>query len=109
MVGVPIASVFGDYPPGALAITNVAGQYVVQPPGGSFVTPDVTFTQSGDITVTVSAPTLPAGTPVRLRLTIAGQVIERPPVNLAGGVANFTLTVPQGKGTLQALADLSAP
>jgi hypothetical protein len=40
---------------------------------------------------------------------MAGEVITRPPVALAGGVANFTLTVPQGKGTLQALADLSAP
>jgi hypothetical protein len=87
--------------------------------------PNVTFTTPGDITVTVQGQNIPDGTPVRLRVTMVGNVKElphpayghplpsdgrgtaagEPNVSLSGGTATFTLTVPRGRGTLQAFAE----
>ena len=95
-------------------ITSVAGTNVVQPPGGDLFNPDVTFSQPGDITVTVQGQNIPDGTPVRLRVTMVGTVINKPaagesPALLSGGTATFTLTVPRGRGTLQAFAEVTVP
>ena len=40
--------------------------------------PDVTFSQTGDITVMVQGQNIPDGTPVRLRATMVGNVIDKP-------------------------------
>ena len=86
----------------------------MQPPGGDLMNPDVTFSQPGDITVTVQGQNIPDGTPVRLRLTMVGYVINKPaagepPALLSGGMATFILTVPRGRGTVQAFAEFTVP
>jgi hypothetical protein len=45
---------------------------------------------------------------------MVGNVIEKPaagepPALLNGGTATFTLTVPRGRGTLQAFAEFTVP
>jgi hypothetical protein len=95
-----------------LLIANVAGQNVVQPPGGDLLNPDVIFTAAGDITVRVTAQNVPDGASVKLRVTVTGTVINKPaagepPVVLAGGAATFTLSVPKGRGSIQATAEFT--
>ena len=87
---------------GVLTITSVAGQNVVQRTG-STQTPDVIFSQAGPVTVTVAAASLSAGTPIVLRITANGQIIQATN-NLVGTSTTFTVTVPQGVGTVQASA-----
>ena len=53
---------------------------------------------------------IPDGTPVRLRVTMIGNVINKPaagerPALLSGGTATFTLTVPRGQGTIQSFVE----
>jgi len=108
----PVPDVPGG--PAALLIASVAGQNVVQPSTGDLLNPDVTFTALGDITVTVQGQNIPDGTPVKLRVTMVGNVINKPAggeanVLLSGGTATFTLTVPRGRGTLQAFAEFTVP
>lgn len=96
----------------ALLVGSVAGQNVVQPPGGDLISPDVIFTAAGEITVTIRAQNVPDGTPVKLRLTMTDTVINKPatgepPVVLAGGAATFTLSVPKGRGSIQATAEFT--
>jgi hypothetical protein len=96
----------------SLIISKVAGQNVSQPPTGSTTAPDVIFTSSGEITVEVQAQDIPNNTPVRLRVTTANGVIEKPAqdepaVTLAAGKATFALTVPAGLGTIQAFAEFT--
>ncbi len=105
----PVAT-FAPTAQGQLIVSSVAGQNVVQPPTGSLTTPDVVFTQAGQITVTVTATGIPNGTPVRLRITTSGGVIALPAqgaaaVTLSNGTATFTATVPAGTGTIQGFAD----
>ena len=55
---------------------------MAQPPTGDPLSPDVIFTAAGDITVTVQADApIPNGTPVKLRVTTLGSVINRPAAN----------------------------
>ena len=105
----PVAT-FAPPAQGQLIVSSVAGQNVAQPPTGSLTTPDVVFTQAGQITVTVTATGIPNGTRVRLRITTSGGVIAlpatgAPAVTLSGGTATFTTTVPAGTGTIQGFAD----
>jgi hypothetical protein len=93
----------------SLVISQVKGTSVVQPPTGSFQTPDVVFTEAGPVTITVTATSIPDGTTVTARVVTASSTINLPagvdpPVTLAGGTANFTATVPAGHGTIQAFA-----
>lgn len=88
-----------------LAVTRVAGQNVVPPPSGNQLTPDVVFSQAGQITVDVAANNVPDGTPVRLRITTPTGIINAGPQFLTGGNASFSVIVPAGTGTFQAFAD----
>jgi hypothetical protein len=97
---------------GALLISSVAGNNVVQPPTGNTQNPDVVFSQAGDIKITVQAQNIADGTPVKLRVTTSTGIINKPAsgepdVLLAGGTASFTLTVPKGPGTIQASASFT--
>lgn len=90
---------------GTLSITRIAGQNVQQPPGGSLVNPDVIFTQTGPVEITVNAVGIPDGTAVNLRVTTADGVVSAGPQFLASGACQFTLIVPAGTGSVQAFAD----
>jgi hypothetical protein len=101
-------------PESTFRIVSLAGQNVIQPPGGDVNNPDVSFSQPGDITVTVQGVNVPDGTPVHLRLTMVGSIINKPAAGepnilLTGGTATFTLTVPSGRGTIQASAEFTIP
>lgn len=89
---------------GTLSIVSVDGANVTQPPSGNLNTPDVVFSDAGQVNIVVNATGIPNGTPVRVRITTANSVIETAPVNLANGTATLTATVPAGLGTLQATA-----
>jgi hypothetical protein len=96
-----------------LWIANVAGEAVGANPTGSLLSPDVVFTQTGSITITVNSENIPVGTPVLLRITTVEGVINLPDdgqadVTLNGsGVASFSTTVPAGLGTVQATAEFT--
>lgn len=112
VMSAPVAESTIQVPDKPLRIATVAGQNVVQAPGGDFFNPDVMFSQSGEVTVTVEGQGIPDGTPVRLRVTMTGDVIDKPangepPVLLSGGAAAFRLAVPRGRGTIQAFADFT--
>lgn len=97
---------------GALIISKVAGQVVAQPPHGDSNSPDVLFTSAGDVTIDVKGQGIPDNTPVTLRVTTANGVIIKPgqgdpAINLVGGAASFTITVPAGLGTIQAFAQFT--
>jgi len=88
-----------------IAVTNVAGANVAQPPNGSFDSPDVIFTEAGPITITVTTTNVPDGTPVTARVTTSSSTIDLPEagtVTITGGTADFSTTVPAGFGTIQA-------
>lgn len=105
----PVQSV--DYgSPAALVITSVDGESVANPPSGSFANPDVVFSDSGDVTIIVTATNVPDGTPVTLKIVHSAGTINLPAggdpdVTLSGGTATFTATVPEGFGTIQAFAE----
>ncbi len=99
-------------PNGRLVVSQVAGTNVAQPPSGDTANPDVVFNSAGAITVTVTATNIANGTPVKLRITAAGQTINlpaagQPAVTLAGGTASFSTIVPAGRGTIQASASFT--
>ena len=96
----------------SLVISQVKGTNVVQPPSGSFVTPDVVFSEAGPVSIVVTAANIPDGTPVTMRINTASGTISLPagadpPVTLAGGTATFSATVPAGHGTIQAFASFN--
>ena len=99
----------------SLMIENVAGTALSQPPSGLLSSPDVVFSTSGSISVLIRASNLPAGTNVQLRMTTSTGVIVLPPANGepvtldAAGTALFNTTVPSGRGTLQAMAEIVVP
>jgi hypothetical protein len=99
----------------ALMIENVAGTALSQPPSGLLSSPDVVFSTSGSISVLIRAANLPAGTNVQLRMTTSNGVIVLPPADgepvtlNAAGTALFNTTVPSGRGTLQAMAEIVVP
>lgn len=94
-----------------LWISDVAGEPVGPTPTGSLITPDVVFSQAGQIVITVSSENIPSGTPVELRISTSEGVINLPgqgdpAVTLNGaGTATFGATVPAGLGTIQATAE----
>jgi len=91
--------------PGTLLVTRIAGQNVQQPPSGSLASPDVLFTQAGPIEVTVTGQNIPNGTEIRLRVATRNGIILAGPELLNAGSVLFTVTVPEGTGTVQAFAD----
>jgi len=89
---------------GTLAIKSVKGINVVQPATGNILTPDVIFTDAGNVNIVVEGTNVPDGTPVQLRIATNNGVQNVPPQNMAGGTATFSVAVPKGIGTLQAFA-----
>jgi hypothetical protein len=100
-------------PPGTspgLTITHVAGTAVAQPPTGSLSSPDVVFSSTGTVNITVTAANIPDGTPVTCRVTSGSQIINLPTtgtVTLAGGTCSFSTTVQAGVGTIQAFCNFT--
>lgn len=92
---------------GALTITSVAGQNVVQPPSGNPQTPDVVFSQAGAIAVQIAGVGIPDNTPVKLRINTGNSVILAGPANMVGNTVTINATVPKGVGTLQATAEFT--
>jgi hypothetical protein len=96
-----------------LAIINVAGAAVNQPPTGSLTSPDIVFANAGSVSVQIRGTNIPSGTAIQLRLNTATGIIVLPPtggapVTLdATGNAVFNTVVPRGQGTLQALAEFT--
>ncbi len=106
VVGLPAAS--GELNQvGTLTIVSVDGVNVVQPPTGNLTTPDVVFSDAGQVNVVINGTGIPDGTPVSLRVTTATGIITAGPVNLAGGTVTIPVTVPAGVGTLQATAQFT--
>lgn len=99
----------GDTP--ALAIVSIDGADVSEPPTGDPRTPDVIFADENPVTIVVMGTNLPEGTPVTVRVSASGGIINLPgsgedPVTLDGtGMASFTATIPAGVGTVQAFAE----
>ncbi|MEQ1749467.1 MAG: kelch repeat-containing protein [Prosthecobacter sp.] len=93
-----------------LTITHVAGTAVAQPPTGSLSSPDVIFSSTGTVNITVTAANIPDGTPVTCRVTSGSQIINLPTtgtVPLAGGTCTFSTTVQAGVGTIQAFCNFT--
>lgn len=93
-----------------LTITHVAGTAVAQPPTGSLSSPDVIFSSTGTVNITVTAANIPDGTPVTCRVTSGSQIINLPTtgtVTLAGGTCSFSTTVQAGVGTIQAFCNFT--
>ena len=94
-----------------LRVISVDGETVRQPPTGSLQNPDVVFTAAGVVTVVVQGTNVPQGTPVRLRVTTSGEIIDLPAPGApnvemnAAGTASFSATVPAGSGSIQAFAE----
>jgi hypothetical protein len=80
---------------------------VTQPPSGNPQTPDVVFSQAGEITIQVAGVGIPDGTPVKVRINTGNGIINAGPVNMVGGAASVKATVPKGTGTLQATAQFT--
>lgn len=105
----PVESISTGLNP-ALVVVSIDGQNVVQPSTGNPNTPDVVFSDAGQVTIVVQATDIPAGTPVTLRIAGTGTLLQLPlsgdpEVTLDGaGQATFTATVPAGVGTVQAFA-----
>ncbi len=93
-----------------LTITHVAGTAVTQPPTGSLSSPDVIFSSTGTVNITVTAANIPDGTAVTCRVTSGSQIINLPTtgtVPLAGGTCTFSTTVQAGVGTIQAFCNFT--
>lgn len=105
-IGTPI---FTDQP--TLSVLSVAGANVLNPPTGVLKTPDVVFISEGLVTIVVSATNVPVETPVTLRITSNGNIINRPApdtpeVKLDNlGIATFSTVVPAGTRTIQAYSE----
>ena len=106
---VPVQSMnYGN--PATLVITSVDGEGVANPPSGSFASPDVVFSESGDVDIVVTATNVPDGTPVTVKIVHSTGTINLPAggdpdVTLSSGTATFTATAPEGFGTIQAFAE----
>lgn len=85
----------------ALTIDSIAGQSVSINPSSDPASPEVTFSSSAPVEVIVSAQNIPDGTTVNLRVTSGSVVVLAEPQVLAGGAANFSVSVPAGKGIVQ--------
>lgn len=92
---------------GVLNVVSIDGKAVPAGPGGNISAPDVVFTDAAAVPIEVSATGVPDGTPVSLRITTANGIITAGPQNLAAGKVTFTVTVPKGLGTVQALATVT--
>jgi hypothetical protein len=91
--------------PGSIRITSIAGQVVPVPPGGNTASPDVIFSEPGQITVNLATTNIPQNTKLTVRVATDGQVIKQDTRTDASGNASATLTVPAGFGTIQAYAE----
>jgi hypothetical protein len=68
---------------------------------------DVTFSSTGTVDIVVQGNSIPNGSPVDLRITIDGQIIDLPSQPLAGGQTTFSTTVPAGAGRIQAFTEFT--
>ncbi len=106
----PVVDVIAGAQP-SLSVISIDGALVNQPPTGDPRTPDVIFTDGAAVQIVVRGTNIPAGTPVTLRISASGQIINlpaagQPAVTLgADGLATFTTVVPAGTGTVQAFAE----
>lgn len=88
----------------SLSVVSVAGKNVALPPSANPLAPDVTFKESGPISIRIQGVGLADGTPVSLRLT-ANEVIISATTNLSNGEATFgNIVVPKGPGTIEVSA-----
>lgn len=85
-----------------LTLVSIAGQGVSVNPSSDPASPEVTFSSAGAVTIALSSQNVPDGSTVNLRVTSNNEVIIADPQILAGGSANFSVTVPAGKGFVQA-------
>jgi hypothetical protein len=109
-------NVLGSYsfgPPSSIDLTNqgiivietVAGENVASPPGGLLVSPDVVFSDDGEIVVGLQTTNIPAGTTITVQVSTAGDQILATSTPVDGaGAATATMTVPAGVGVIQAWA-----
>lgn len=100
----PIAVNLADQ--ATIRIMEIAGQVVPADPSGNTNSPDVIFSNPGDITVRVATTNIPVGTVLTIQVTASGQIIRvnSTPV-AADGSAQAVLTVPAGIGTVQAYVE----
>lgn len=70
---------------------------------------ELSFTESGPVTVHLASSNVPENTPLTVRLTARGQVHSASGLADADGNATATLTVPVGFGTIQAFAEFAVP
>jgi hypothetical protein len=93
-----------------IVITGVAGLPVADPPTGNTSSPDVIFSQAGEITISISTTGIPTGTILKVRIAVSGsvQIVESTPTS-ADGKTTAKVTVPGGIGTIQAYASFSSP
>ena len=96
----------------SLAVVDIAGENVAQPPTGDPKNPDVIFTESGEVAITVQATNIPDNTPVTLKVVTSEGLILLPregesDVLLNEGLATFNVSVPAGIGTIQALTEFT--
>ncbi len=88
----------------SLVVLSVAGQDVPLPPSGNRVNPDVTFNETGAISIRVRGTGLEDNTPISLRLT-ASELLITATTNLSNGEATFSnLNVPKGPGIIEVSA-----
>ncbi len=94
----------------SIAITTVDGQAVAAPPQGDLGEVDVVFNNGGEVAIGLSAPQLPTGTVIDVRIMSAGglSVVQSSPTD-ASGNATATATIPAGLGKLQAFATYVPP
>ena len=95
---------------GQLVVSSIAGQNLPALLTGDFTTPDITVSSLAPVPVIVTAVNVPDGVAVRLRVTAAnGQVTNfpsggDPDVTLDAGSATFNVVLPEGIGSIQAIA-----
>lgn len=97
-----------------LSVVSIDGADVNQPPTGDPRTPDVIFTAGETVEIVVQGVNIPAGTPVTIRISSSGQILDlpatgEPDVTLGeDGLTTFSTVVPAGVGTVQAFAEFDA-
>ena len=100
-----------DVHPGAIQIVSVDGVAVAAPPQGNTDSVDVIFANEGEAVIALSAPTVPEGTVITVRIYRQGGntiTVNSTPTD-ATGDATATVVVPAGVGRMQASAIFAPP
>ena len=106
IVGVPVLD-RGFTNLAVLTVSEVDGEPVPQPPFGLPATPDVFFYGGGVVDVKIATQNLPDGTPVRLIIASDGATLETGPEAVSGNEVVFSVDIPAGRGTIQAVVSLT--